>query len=246
MIHGLGVDHRILLPLEKQLAGQPWKRIYIDLPWAEGATDTGAASPREMAHEVLAEVREIVGDGPFAVLGYSFGAMVARFVAHELRGQCVGLATLAGLFVPDRDSRIVPEHEVIKGDIALLERVGELREDFESLSVIQTVETFEAFKAYVDPGVHGANHQVLERISATYNDAPDAELEAPDRFTAPSLHVFGRQDRVVGYEDGFARRAHYPRGSFVVIDGAGHNAHLEQPEIVGAHMRSWLQLAAQA
>ena len=36
------------------------------------------------------------------------------------------------------------------------------------------------------------------------------------------------------------RDRHYPRGSFVVLDAAGHNVHLEQPEVTGALFREWL------
>jgi len=48
-LHGYGVDHRILLPLEDMLSGLPVRRIYLDLPWAEGGADRGAASAQDVA-----------------------------------------------------------------------------------------------------------------------------------------------------------------------------------------------------
>ncbi len=116
-LHGFGVDHRIMLPLEQMTSGMPWRRIYIDLPWTPAATAT-ASSAREVAAGVLAEIDEHLKGEPFAVIG--------------------------------------------------------------------------------------------------------------------------NQDDVVGYEDGLALRAHDPRGSFVVVDGAGHNVHLERPELTGAAVRDWL------
>ncbi|WP_278255698.1 alpha/beta hydrolase [Nocardioides convexus] len=86
MVHGFAVDHRILLPLEDMVGDRPFRRVYVDLPWAEGADDTGAATPGEVADAVLEEVREVAAGGSFAVLGNSFGAMVARHVAHEPAG----------------------------------------------------------------------------------------------------------------------------------------------------------------
>ncbi len=106
-----------MLPLEQMTSGMPWRRIYIDLPWAPAATTT-ASSAREVAAGVLAEIDEHLKGEPFAVIG--------------------------------------------------------------------------------------------------------------------------NQDDVVGYEDGLALRAHDPRGSFVVVDGAGHNVHLERPELTGAAVRDWL------
>lgn len=240
VIHGFGVDHRILLPLEDMLQGRAWQRIYLDLPWAEGADDTGEQTPHELADAVLAEVREIVGEGGFAVLGNSFGAMIARHVAHALRSQCLGLATLAGVFQADHALRQLPEHQVTLEDADVLARAGDAREDFAEMAVVHTVDALERFQEFVLPGVRGANQEVLERLGSRYTEAPEPEADADEPFDAPSLHVFGRQDQVVGFEDGPALRNHYTRGSFVVLDAAGHNVHLEQPEVVGALVRDWL------
>ena len=239
-VHGFGVDHRIMLPLEEMLATAPWRRIYIDLPWAEGAVDTGAATPREIADAVLTEVADIADGGQFAIVGSSFGAMVARHIAHELPGQCVGLATLAGAFELDRARRRLPPREVLVYDEVILERAGEWRDSFSEMAVIHTMETLAAFEEYALPGLRGADLRVLARLSASYADAYTPEREHHAGFTAPSLHVFGRQDHVVGFEDGLAHVGYYARGSFVVLDGAGHNLQLERPQAVGELMRDWL------
>jgi pimeloyl-ACP methyl ester carboxylesterase len=43
VIHGFGVDHRIMLPLEDAALDESgWQRIYIDLPWAEGNAKSNA------------------------------------------------------------------------------------------------------------------------------------------------------------------------------------------------------------
>lgn len=57
---------------------------------------------------------------------------------------------------------------------------------------------------------------------------------------APSLHLFGRQDHMTGYEDGWRLRDHYVRGTYAVLDAAGHNAHLERPELTAALVKDWL------
>ena len=244
LIHGFGVDHRILLPLEEALHGSHWRRIYLDLPWAEGAVDTAVANPRELADAVLAEVREVVGNGPFAILGNSFGAMIARHVAHELRAQCAGVATLAGAFELDGAKRTLPAQEIVLHDEQVLTQAGADRADFEAMAVIHTSEALRLFQEYALPGIRGAQEPVLERLSASYTDAHRPEHEHAEPFDAPALHILGRQDQVVGFEDGLAHRAHYPRGTFAVLDGAGHNLHFEQPAITGALLTSWLDAAS--
>lgn len=239
-VHGFGVDHRIMLPLDDMIDDEGWRRVYLDLPWAEGARDTGAATPRDVADGALEEVADLVGDGPFAIIGNSFGAMVARHVAHSLPDQCQGLATLAGAFQLDHARRRLPRHEVIVHDAGVLERAGDARAEFEEMAVVHTDQALRAFERFVLPGLRGADARVIDRLSAAYVEGYEPESDAEEPFLAPALHVFGRQDHVVGYEDGLARADHYPHGSFVVLDGAGHNLHLERPQLVGALIRDWL------
>jgi pimeloyl-ACP methyl ester carboxylesterase len=215
--------------------------VFLDLPWAEAAAATATAkSAVDVADEVLAQIDDHLGDEPFAVIGNSFGAMIARHVAHERRDRALGIATLAGVVHPAHADRAVPERTVLHSDQSVLEAAGDARGAFEEVSVIQDAPAFAAFQRYVLPGLRGADPAVLDRIAADYAlDAMPEELH-PEPFAAPALHLFGRQDDVVGYEDGLALRDHYPRGSFVVLDGAGHNAHLEQPAITAALVRDWL------
>ncbi|WP_065962931.1 alpha/beta hydrolase [Curtobacterium sp. UCD-KPL2560] len=247
-LHGFGLDHRVMLPLEHMVDDAPWRRVYVDLPWTaaarRAARDTGSVrvptSTLEVARGVVAELRDALGDEPFAVVGNSFGGMVARYVAHELRGQVLGLATFAGVVEAVHAARTVPERTVLRVDPSVLDRAGDTRDDFVANSVVQDAATFDAFVAGVLPGLRGADQAVLDAIADDYALPVEPEAAHPEPFTAPTLHLFGRQDEVVGYEDGLALRDHYPRGSFVVLDTAGHNVHLEQPTVTAALVRDWL------
>jgi pimeloyl-ACP methyl ester carboxylesterase len=109
------------------------------------------------------------------------------------------------------------------------------------VSVVQDAASFAAFTEYVLPGLRGSDPAVIDRIAADYTLPAVPELAHPEPFTLPALHVFGRQDDVVGYEDGWRFRDHYPRGTYAVLDLAGHNVHLEQPQITTALIRDWLR-----
>lgn len=253
MLHGFGVDHRILLPLEGAFDGMgvtdpngstgsdQWQRIYVDMAWAQGGSDSGASSPREIADQVLEEVTEIVGNRKFAILGNSFGAMVARHIAFSLADQCIGLATLVGAFQMDHGLRVLPQREVVLFDQDVLDAATARAQDFEFMAVIHTAQALELFTAYVAPGLEGANEQVIERLQANYTDAYSPETSGTPPFMAPAVHLFGKQDHVVGFEDGLAVSAHYPNGEFLVIDGGGHHLQLEQPQIVNSHINRWLK-----
>lgn len=62
-----------------------------------------------------------------------------------------------------------------------------------------------------------------------------------DRTTCPLSSILtGRQDDSVGYLDQFGLLPRHPRASFAVLDVAGHNLQIEQPELFAALMREWL------
>lgn len=50
----------------------------------------------------------------------------------------------------------------------------------------------------------------------------------------------GRQDSLVGYRDAWQLLENYPRGTFAVLDRAGHNAHNEQHQLFNALLGEWL------
>lgn len=240
VVHGFGVDHRIMLPLEDAIDGCGWQRIYIDLPWAEGNADLNATSANHVAQGALDDIHECLGDRPFAVIGNSYGGMIARYVAHERRDQVLGLATLAGVCEPSHQARILPRRQIVREDASVLAAAGQARGDYEAMTVVQSEATLDAFTRYALPGLRGANQTILERVAAEYALSAEPEIAHPAPFEAPSLHLFGRQDHVTGYEDGWKLRDHYVRGTYAVLDAAGHNAHLERPDLTAALVKDWL------
>lgn len=218
LVHGFSVDHRLLRALEPVLEPTGWRRIYIDLPWTEGGLNRDLTSSQAVADALVEALQDHLGEEPFAILGNSFGGMFARHVAHEMGEQVLGLATLAAVFVADSSERRLPAKRVLHDDPAVLE----------------------AFLTHSYPGIRTADKRVMAAISKSYALDAVPEQAHGDPFDKPALHVFGRQDHVAGFEDGLAWQEHYVRGTFAVLDGAGHNAHLEQPTLVGALLTDWL------
>lgn len=243
MLHGFGVDHRMLLPLDPVVAATgAWRRIYLDLPGC-GASPIGTVtSAEDVAAAVRDEVLRRVGAERFAILGSSFGGMIARRVAHDLREQVLGLATLAPVIVPDHYRRDVPPQTVLVADPLLLTELGEAAgAAYREVAVTQTRHNAAAFLAHVYPGLQAGDPVGLDRIAARYAFDREPEDASPAPFTQPALFITGRQDHVVGYRDALARLEHYPRASFAVLDAAGHNVHLDQPAAAATLLTQWLQ-----
>ncbi|AEE47089.1 alpha/beta hydrolase fold protein [Cellulomonas fimi ATCC 484] len=243
LVHGFGVDHRILLPLDPVIADHGgWRRLYVDLPWVSPRADgTPVASTEDVARVLRDAVVDRLGDEPFAVVGNSYGGMLARRLAHDLRDQVLGLATVAGLWEADDTRRTVPPRTVLHADPAVLAGVdATLADGYAEMAVVQSAAGLADYRRWVQPGVDAADPAVLDRLRARYPLDVDPEDASPAPFTAPTLVLCGRQDQVVGYADAFRRLDHYPRAAFVVLDAAGHNVHLDQPAASAAALTTWL------
>jgi pimeloyl-ACP methyl ester carboxylesterase len=241
LLHGFGLDHRSLLPLEPtfERSGR-WRRIYLDLPGATGSPAESIGSSREVADAVVAEVRERLGGEPFAVLGNSFGGMIARYVAHELRPQVLGLATVAGVFVAAHAERDVPPRTVLREEPEIEPLLGASLAQYREDAVVESTAAARAFLQHLLPGIDGADQRALDRIAERYSLDREPEDAFPAPFEQPTLHITGRQDDVVGYADAWATIDHYPRASFAILDAAGHNILFEQADLCSALISDWL------
>lgn len=241
LLHGFGVDHRLLLPLDPVIeAAGGWRRLYMDLPGHGHSPVAGVASAEDVVAAVTEQVRARVGDEPFAILGNSFGGMIARRIAHDFRHRVLGLATIAGVYVANHADRAQPERIVLATDPAVLAELGEAADDYAEVAVVQTRDNAQAFTEFVLPGLAAADQAALERISERYTFVTEPEDASPVPFPQPTLIITGRQDHVVGYEDAWARVEHYPRATFAAVDTAGHNIHLDNPMVVNALIADWL------
>ncbi len=241
LLHGFGLDHRSLLPLEPTFErSSGWRRIYLDLPAATQSPAGDITSSQEIADAVIEEVSARVGDESFAIVGNSFGGMIARHVAHESRSRALGLATVAGVFVAPHAERTVPPRTVLHHEPGVVSILGSALEQYREDAVVESVYDARAFLQHVLPGVVGADDAALERIAGSYSLEGEPEERHPEPFTQPTLHITGRQDDVVGYADAWDRVEHYPRASFAVLDGAGHNLLFERSALCSILIEDWL------
>lgn len=247
LVHGMGVDHRLLLPLDAALeAAGGWERIYVDLPGFGGTPALPAPGGLpEMADWLDDVVGEVVGEARFALLGNSLGGLLVREVLARRGEQVAGLALIAPVVDPDPRERDVPERVVLEEDEALIAGLDEDdAEPFLEMAVVQTRPVWENFREHVLPGVRALDKDAVKRLEDRYTLEGPLPEERFGEYDRPTLIVTGRQDDKVGWKDQLALAEHFPRLTLAMLDRTGHNVHLDQEAAVGAMVRNWAEDAA--
>jgi pimeloyl-ACP methyl ester carboxylesterase len=239
-LHGFTVDHRIMLPLDQNFAPDArWQRIYVDLPgFGQSPALARPSSADATLHALVDFVKERIGSRRFAVMGSSFGALMARGLVAEFGDQVIGLGMLCPV-VGSLSSRVLPAKTVLRSNPALLATLdAQDARDYAAMAVIQSEENWALFRDHALPGIRCHDRAAAVELAQRFDLSFD--LENQDVFDGPSLLITGRQDHAVGYLDQMALVSLHSRLSNLTLDGAGHNAHFDQPALVNAAFRDWL------
>ena len=239
LLHGFTPDHRLMTgAFEPVVAGRPgWRRIYLDLP-GMGCTKAPGhiASTDDVFSVVLDAIEELV-EGEYAVAGESYGGYLARGLVAEHRRRVTGMALVCPMLIAEHRARDVPPHRVMHRD-AFCETLPRGSE-FDETTVVQTEETYRRVQEEIVPGVVVADTAAVERIQQRWAGSFPREPEG-STYDGPVLIFTGRQDSSTGYRDAWPLLDHYPHATFAVLDGAGHNGHIEQAGPFNMLVQEWL------
>jgi len=244
-LHGWGMDHRYMVsdmePLFKQRDG--WKRLYPDLPGHGMTPGKDWIANRDQELDVVLDFIDAVIPGESLVLaGSSAGAYMARGVVHRRPAAIDGLLLTVPMIHDRVAERQIPPHVTLVADPAI---VSELTPDEADglfpYIVVQDRRVLDYYRANV-PSAETGDEAYMERIqdgpgTYTFSFDVDALLEP---CPAPTLIVTGRQDSVIGYRDAWGILENYPRGTFAVLDRAGHFMGVEQADLFHALAGEWL------
>ena len=243
-LHGLPVDHRLMSGcMEPVFASRTgWKRFYPDLPGM--GQSTGAdwiKTTDDMLQVVLEFIDSMIPGQNFIIAGESYGGYLAQGVIKDRPDMVDGVLLICPMTVADYRRRKAPLHTTVVKNDSLLQTItsGEAR-GFESFSVVQTQQTLERYLSEVHPAFDAADYDFLARLHEGGRGFSSDLYEQFIPFEKPSLIILGRQDSIVGYKDAWDIYDLYPRGSFVVLDRAGHNLQIEQADLFTVLVKEWL------
>ena len=246
MIHGWGPDHRMLKGcMEQLLTGYDgiFRRIYFDLP-GMGKTkgNEWISGTDRMLELVIDFIEGVIPNQPFLLVGKSYGGYLARGIVKRKQHLVKGLLLICPLAKHETQYKNAPVFCVLEKDDSLRENMSdEERSYFESITVIQIKKVWMRFKEEILPGLRIADNTFLDNNlgkQVPYTFDVD-HLEHP--LDKPVLVIMGKQDSCTGYSDSWDFLKNYPRASFVVLDNAGHNMEIEQPELFNCLTKEWLE-----
>ena len=241
-LHGWPLDRRSMIgPFEPLFAKREgWHRVYPDLP---GMGETGALADVRTPDDVLDVLVEfaahLADGGPIAVAGLSYGGLLVQGLAHRIGPSLDGLLAVVPS-MGERERRIPAEFHVIHREaIDFIAVDDETQQGFETMAVVQTQEHLDAWDELIVPGVAAADGAFLDELDKQQAFSFD-HRRLPQPLKAPTLFLTGRQDNVCGYREATDVMEQYPRGTFVVLDRAGHCLNFEQPALFDVLVAEWL------
>ncbi|YAR63947.1 alpha/beta hydrolase [Bacillus cytotoxicus] len=117
----------------------------------------------------------------------------------------------------------------MKTDAKFIESLSkEELEHFKSNQVVLDEYNWLRYKNEIVAGCKIADEKFLNRVRNKYEFSFKVDQS---NFDKPSIFLLGRQDASVGYKDALNILHKYPRGTFAVLDTAGHNLQIEQPQL---------------
>ncbi len=247
LLHGMGCNLGLMQGcMEPAFAaakdGTGWQRLYIDLP-GMGASNAPLelASSDAVLGELAGFVRAVVGERRFALAGQSYGGYLARGLAALFGDQVAGILLLCPLVeVP---ARPLPSGRTYRSvDRAYVDALPDgQRASFMCNAVVADEATHRRFLAELAPGYAQADLPFVETLRKELAFGPEnLRRIASNAPACPALVVCGLQDATVGFDAAFDLARSWPRATFALLDGAGHNLQIERPAAFEALVCDWL------
>ena len=152
------------------------------------------------------------------------------------------MALLCPVVIPIHAKRDVPKNIIKFEDKDFTNTLNDFeRKTFGKFSVLENKKVYKRYKNEILSGIKKCNKDFIESLWKNYSFSFDVDKKLKKiKFDKPVLFMAGRQDICVGYKDLYKLLEDYPRATFSVIDIAGHNLQIEQPELFNSLVENFL------
>ncbi|MER7444285.1 alpha/beta fold hydrolase [Micromonospora avicenniae] len=219
-------------------AGGGVREVYLDLPGHGDSPANCRATSQAVLDTVCAWLDRNV-DKPVLLAGASYGAYLAAGIARQRPELVSGLLLVCAGVKILREDRDLPEFEPPEAPTGWLDDApAELRPHLDAALGHRTSAVVATVLRALESGGPGDEKFQGELQGGADYALPDEDADIV--FSGPVSVITGRQDGIVGYADQFRSMRHYPRGTFTVVDAAGHYLPFEQPALLRSLTQDWL------
>ena len=242
MLHGSACDHRYMVKDMEPLFEhrESWKRIYPDLPGMGKTQAPDSINKQDQVLDVILDfIDKVIPGQHFVIAGASYGGYLARGIIYRRAALVDGLLLTAPAIQPDNSKSTLPAHIILAEDQAVVaEMEPKQAKRLRGFAVALSRKFIDYMKENIYPAEEIADYKFLDRLEEHW--AFSADVDKPtEPFTKPTLILAGRQDSRCGYVDAWSILENYPRGTFVVLDRAGHGLQIDQETLFRALVSEW-------
>ncbi|WP_374455804.1 alpha/beta fold hydrolase [Nocardioides sp.] len=221
----LSADHRVVLVDMPNHGRSPWTETFDYLDLADQVADT------------------LRPEGALALVGHSMGGKIAMCLAlrHPELVERLAVVDIAPVAY-DSGREFVGYIETMRGlDLTTIERRDEAEEALREAVPNPVVRSFllQNLRRTDDGWQWQVNLELLGEEMAGLVGWPDAEL-GEATYDGPVLWVGGADSDYISDESGGEMDRRFPRNRRVLVKGAGHWVHSEQPQVFLEVMRRFL------
>jgi len=241
LIHGFTPDHRLMSGCMEPIftLRDGWRRIYIDLP-GMGLTKNynEISSSDDMLNTLTDFIEAVLPNQEYIIVGESYGGYITSGLIEKHKERIIGAAFICPVIIPQQDGRTIEKHRILRRDDEFIKKLSkEELADFSSNQVVLDEYNWIRYNKEILTGCKIADEQFLAKVKKNYEFSFKVNKSM---FNRPSLFLLGKQDSSVGYKDAINIMEYYPRGSFAILDIAGHNLQIEQPQLFSSLVNEWL------
>lgn len=241
-LHGWGMDRRIMSGCFEPVFEDRslyYKRIYVDLPgMGKSVAGKGIKTSDDMLDVLYHFAKDVIGN-EVILAGESYGGYLARGFVNKYESMVKSLILLCPLVYPGCRKGQVEQLCVMEYDEIFLKTLSEEQyNSFTYMNVVLTEPVWKLYESDILPAIEMQDRHFLDDVLDGAFSFDVDEMEAP--FRKPCLIVVGRQDTEVGYKDQFRLLESYLNATYCVLNKAGHNLQIEQPELFRSIVKHWL------
>ncbi len=247
MIHGMGVDHRVMKnsfePIFKKHPNG-WRRIYVDLPgMGKTPANEWIKNSDDMVTFLSMFIEKVIPNEDFIIASYSYGGYLARGLISKKKKETKGAIFICPLIITEYEKREVPQKIFyVKDSIndVYIDQQTKLLLDL--FLVHQNPTTVKRFNDDILSGYNIGNRVFIDKIRNDPNKYKFSKSLVKEFtiFEKPTLFITAKQDILVGFSDAKNILNFFPNNTYVLIDSAGHAVQIDKQIVFEYSVKNYL------